>query len=303
MTTRWEVEKAVKASAIEPTGRHILLTLLTSSVAGTAEIPPAHVPTFTDMERETGLSRSALAEWMKALTDGGWVSRVPFPEESRLGFRLAIGDPNAARPARKKRDNEVNATDGAYRQAVQTELVPVPPGGMTHTAQRYADVPPGGTSDAALLFLDSPTGSQTLTNLDPAPPSGRGKPKRTSKTTTDEPREDVERICNYLAEWITRNGSRKPTIGKEWRDEARRLIDIDKRPLDEIRDVIRWCQRDTFWRKNILSMPKFRAQYDRLRLGWQDDPDNTRRAGSTGRGHEPYRNTHDDADYERWANG
>lgn len=178
----------------------------------------------------------------------------------------------------------------------------MPPGGTPHTAERYTDVPPGGTADGPHLLMDSPTESQTLSNLDPAPASGlagRTSTKKRTTKTADEPREDVERICKYLAEWIIRNGSRRPTISKEWRDEARRLIDRDKRPVEEIRDVIRWCQRDPFWRKNVLSMPKFREQYDRLRLGWIDDPDNTRRT-STPAG-QPYRNQSDN-DYLEWIN-
>ncbi|TDC30082.1 hypothetical protein E1211_24870 [Micromonospora sp. 15K316] len=301
MTTRWEVESAIRASNIEPPGRHIVLTLLTLTVAATAEIPPAHAPTFTDMERETGLSRSALTEWMRALADGGWVARVAFPEESRPGFRLSIGDPNAARAPRSNRKPRSANPDAACRQAVRPELDSIPPGGMAHTAERYADVPPGGTTEAGHLFLDSPTGSQTRTNPEPAPasgPAGRSSAKKHASKTEEKPREDVERICKYLAEWIIRNGSRQPTISKEWRDEARRLIDRDKRPVEEIRDVIRWCQRDPFWRKNILSMPKFRQQYDRLRLGWEDDPDNTRR--SSGPTNQPYRNQNDD-EYTKWV--
>ncbi|PZG06084.1 hypothetical protein C1I95_32305 [Micromonospora craterilacus] len=280
------MESAIKASNVEPPGRHIVLTLLTATTAATAEVPPAHAPTFTDLERETGLSRSALTEWMKALTDGGWVSRVSFPEESRLGFRLAVGDPNAARAPRSHRSKRANTADGAYRQAVQAGSEDVPPGGMDRTAERYADVPPGGTPDEAHLLKDSPTESLDPPNLDPAQPS-------------DEPRPDVERICEYLANWIVQNGSRKPTITKQWRDEARRLIDRDKRTVEEIRDVIRWCQRDHFWRRNVLSMPTFRKQYDRLRLAWQDDPDNT--GAGRPNGHQPYSNDITDDEYREYA--
>jgi hypothetical protein len=30
--------------------------------------------------------------------------------------------------------------------------------------------------------------------------------------------------------------------------------------------IIDWCQTDAFWKGNILSMPKFREKYDRLRI-------------------------------------
>lgn len=68
---------------------------------------------------------------------------------------------------------------------------------------------------------------------------------------------------------MIRNEVRRPVITKKWRTEARLLIDKDRRPLDEIRAVIAWCQKDSFWKANILSMPKFREKYDQLRLASQ----------------------------------
>lgn len=79
-------------------------------------------------------------------------------------------------------------------------------------------------------------------------------------------REDVESLCSHLADRIEANGSKRPTIGQAWRDAARRLLDIDGRDLDRATRLIDWCQADPFWRGNILSMPKFRAKYDQLRL-------------------------------------
>lgn len=79
-------------------------------------------------------------------------------------------------------------------------------------------------------------------------------------------RADVERICEHLAERIRGNGSNRPTITKKWRDEARLMIDRDGRTEQQIHIAIDWCQDDPFWRSNILSVPKLRQQYDRLRL-------------------------------------
>ncbi len=61
------------------------------------------------------------------------------------------------------------------------------------------------------------------------------------------------------------NGDKPPTITQRWRDEARRLLDIDQRPLDKALGLIDWATTDTFWRANIRSMPKFREKYDQLR--------------------------------------
>jgi hypothetical protein len=95
----------------------------------------------------------------------------------------------------------------------------------------------------------------------------------------DEFRPDVEKICGLLRDRIVENGSKAPTITKQWRDEARRMIDLDKRDFDEIVRLIDWCQQDSFWQGNILSMVKFRAQFDRLRLHAR--PQATRTTGRT----------------------
>lgn len=79
-------------------------------------------------------------------------------------------------------------------------------------------------------------------------------------------RADVEMLCSLLVELVVGNGAKEPTVTKAWRDEARLMLDKDGRPVDEAVEVMRWCQADSFWRSNILSMPTFRKQYDRLKL-------------------------------------
>ena len=89
------------------------------------------------------------------------------------------------------------------------------------------------------------------------------------------PRVDVERLCTHLADRIENNGSKRPPINKQWRDAARLLMDQDGRTEDQIRTAIDWCQKDEFWRRNVMSMPALRKQYDRLRLAAQGSNGNT----------------------------
>ena len=86
-----------------------------------------------------------------------------------------------------------------------------------------------------------------------------------------EARADVLRICEYLADAIAENGSKRPTITKGWQDEARRMLDLDGRTEDEVVRAIDWCQRGDsdrarFWRPNVMSMTKLRAKFDQMRL-------------------------------------
>lgn len=86
-----------------------------------------------------------------------------------------------------------------------------------------------------------------------------------------EPRADVLRICEYLADAIEANGSKRPTITQTWLAEARRMLDIDKRTEEQVVRAIDWCQRGEserarFWRPNVMSMPKLRTKFDQMRL-------------------------------------
>lgn len=82
-------------------------------------------------------------------------------------------------------------------------------------------------------------------------------------------RDDINLVCQHLSDRIVGNGSKRPTIGKRWRNSARLMIDRDKRTVEQILKAIDWCQDDEFWRGNVLSMPKLRKQYDALRLAAQ----------------------------------
>jgi hypothetical protein len=86
---------------------------------------------------------------------------------------------------------------------------------------------------------------------------------------SEQPRTDVDRLCRRLASRIAANGRPPHLVGwpsDGWRREGRLLLDRDGRDRAEAKRLIDWCQSDPFWRSNILGMPKFREQYDRLRL-------------------------------------
>jgi hypothetical protein len=90
--------------------------------------------------------------------------------------------------------------------------------------------------------------------------------KEESAIALRDDRADAERLCSLLADRIEGNGSKRPTITDRWRDAARLMIDKDGRTEEQIAWLIEWCQRDEFWRANVLSMPKLREKFDQLRL-------------------------------------
>ena len=89
---------------------------------------------------------------------------------------------------------------------------------------------------------------------------------RSSPTSAEPPRRDVDELCERLQQRIAETGSKTPTITAKWRTEARLLLDRDGRELGKALALIDWALANEFWRANIASMPTFRKQYDRLRL-------------------------------------
>ena len=81
------------------------------------------------------------------------------------------------------------------------------------------------------------------------------------------PTTDQMRLAHYLFKYIKRNiPNKKEPNFRKWAEDFDRLLRIDKRPLDEVKDIIAWCQRDPFWMTNILSPGKLRKKYDELWL-------------------------------------
>ncbi len=84
-------------------------------------------------------------------------------------------------------------------------------------------------------------------------------------------REDTEKLCQHLQTRIIELGSKEPRITKAWRDQARLLLDSDKRTEEEAHQLIDWALADgSFWQPHIQSMKKFREKYDTMRLQAQN---------------------------------
>jgi predicted transcriptional regulator len=51
---------------------------------------------------------------------------------------------------------------------------------------------------------------------------------------------------------------------QSWAWDIDLIVRVDRKEPEQIERVIRWCQGDDFWWKNILSTTKLRKQFDRL---------------------------------------
>lgn len=82
--------------------------------------------------------------------------------------------------------------------------------------------------------------------------------------------------AKYLFEKIKENNlkQKEPSSFDSWANNVRLMRERDNRTLQEIKDVIDWCQNDSFWKSNILSTAKLRQQFDQLYMKMNETGDN-----------------------------
>ena len=118
-------------------------------------------------------------------------------------------------------------------------------------------------SDAGASETLSPgAGEQRSRGTEEQRTSSSAKPP----AVAEPPREDVEALCTRLRDHVARNTDKPPTITTKWRTDARLLLDKDGIEFNEAVRVLDWCQQDSFWMPNILSMPKFREKFAQLQI-------------------------------------
>lgn len=141
--------------------------------------------------------------------------------------------------------------------------------GLLRTTRRYR--PDGSIAGCDYVLVDvdpapePPT--QDVRSGDPEDrPSGDPSGEPEGSPPGEPHRPDVERLCALMADLVEGNGAKRPAITEAWRRDARLLLDRDGRVLEKAEELMRWAAADQFWRSNVLSIPTFRKQYERLRL-------------------------------------
>lgn len=73
------------------------------------------------------------------------------------------------------------------------------------------------------------------------------------------------RLADLLYQEILKNnpGHKKPNL-QNWANDMRLMMERDDRTEEQISYLIKWCQRNEFWHKNILSVAKLREKFDQL---------------------------------------
>lgn len=301
---KWEIQDQLRKVPMKAPVKALVWDLLSRVDVKTGVIPAEHTPSLTELEESTCLGRSTITTYLRALEETGWVPRERPSVSDSLGrgqrtlYRLAVGSfdlPSVIKHEkhkRKPRKDEVASGDSGddLVQELTSSGDDLTKQAETGPESSGDDLPRNGGSsgdEPELVQEMNQASSGDDLNKEPLtevpsssvhqgsssePAASDPKPKSKKRPKKPEPqRDDVDQLCTRLADWIVKNGSKAPKVGESWKREARLLLDTDERELPKALALIDWCQRDSFWRKNILSMPTFREKYDQLRLAALDD--------------------------------
>lgn len=124
--------------------------------------------------------------------------------------------------------------------------------------------------EAAVTVPDQP---KTLDRAQTGHGPGTQRATTKNSNSNSHPKEERElppeaRQHAALLRGLILENDEKARVPKDltaWADTIDKLHRIDGRDWAEIEAVIRWCQDDSFWWKNILSGKKLRKQFTQLR--------------------------------------
>ena len=117
-------------------------------------------------------------------------------------------------------------------------------------------------------------GTKSVPNQGDSKENSKEMNKRKSDFGKSTFSEDDLRMAKLLSDLMTQNNpDRKPTSEKQieqWANICRLMRTQDNRKIGDIETIMRFSQQDDFWHRNILSMEKFRKQYDQLTLNMKE---------------------------------
>lgn len=96
---------------------------------------------------------------------------------------------------------------------------------------------------------------------------GNKKTSSKSRKRVYEESEVEYELATYLFQAIKNNNpeAKSPNM-QTWSNDIRLMITRDKRKPSQIKNMIDWCQSDSFWMTNILSPKKLRDKYDQMKV-------------------------------------
>ena len=295
---KWQIHEAVMDSELPPPARLLMFVFADLANAETGEIPEERKDgaSIKELARRTGHDPATVKRHKRALIALGWL-KYDAPDGRRQSshetgdYTILIGrnpDPKPVAQSAPPAVAQSAPSNGGEEGA--SEAQSAPPGGAECATPEAQSAPP----IKGITNTDKSTNISLGPNADASVPSSAPK-KRTRKPKTEAPpRADVDELCQHLADLMIANGCKPPTITPQWRTAARLMLDNDGRSFERAMHLLDWCQNDPFWKTNIHSMPKFRTQYDQLRLRALAEWEKARTVANGHNGHAPRRSTTDE---------
>lgn len=283
MASKWQVNLALRQSTLPPPSRHIMLALSDIADPKTAVIPDERTPSLAELTTWTGYDKSTVTRHLDLLDETGWLHRdrpdriVARRDGVRTKYRLMV--PRGALCTTGDEPEQAVDGDPVVHSAPERGAQETTPRGAEDITPVVHRTPRPVVHSAPVPYTDEVTNDKTSSTSENATQPKR----RSSKQKSPPDRPDVERLCEHLADRIVANGCNRPNINKNWRDAARRLLDLDGRTEEQVHKCIDWATSNRFWRKNILSMPTLREKYDRLRMDAEDERGRANGRASPGR--------------------
>ena len=193
-----------------------------------------------DLSRDPRETLARVSEGLRRLSEAGRIVRYTVEKRDYLAIdnwtrHQRIDKPNKARyPAPTCDDAVVRDT-------------------LAESSRHSRDIPAPGTEEQGNRGTGEQGTSSSQVASDPRPDD-----------PAPEHRPDVDELLNLLDAEIEANGNKAPNRTKANRDSVRLLLDRDEYTPEQVRYVIGWCQRDNFWKANILSPKKLREKFPQL---------------------------------------
>lgn len=189
------------------------------------------------------------------------------PDGWRVEFEGLVRPVSEAKREAARRAGEAS---GAARRAGATERTVQDSFNETGTKpERNPSRTDAGLCAGNPIPEPEPYTGTTCLPLGLTPLRGDTSPGRSANSAAEP--EGVETLCRRMQALVAAR-ARRPEVTQTWRHDARLLLTRDKRPLDEALELMAWAAEHRFWRRNVLGIPKFREQYDRLLMEMRDEP-------------------------------
>lgn len=92
--------------------------------------------------------------------------------------------------------------------------------------------------------------------------SNRPAKRKKRVYATDDP---YYQLAEKLYQEILGNQDIKEPNLNQWADDIRKTVELDKRSLEQVSNMIEWATKDSFWSGVVLSARKLREKYDTMK--------------------------------------